>query len=266
VNRSFTSTTTTTPHALRIYLRSNENSSTLDYSVPLQNLPSGSLCDGNWHHIAITVPRFTSADQADYPRFYFDGVEANPLEVRGTETIDYGPVFSDFLNEGNGVRLGVSGATSLAGFFSGGLDEVAFLPSVLSSQDIAKIADAGPSPALPASVSLLADPDGDGLTNLFEYAMGLNPLLTNSGAAQQSVLRIGELDYLAITYTENLASTDVTKRVEVSGNLNSWSSGPAATTEVSSSLSGTRRTVTVRDNVPLSQAQKRFIRVKVSIP
>lgn len=265
VNRSFSSSTTITPHSLRIYLRGDKNSDILDYSVPLQNLPSGSLCDGNWHHIAITVPSFTYDDNADYPRFYFDGVEANPMQVRGTENIE-GGVFSDFSISGTGVRLGVSGAASLAGFFSGGLDEIAFLPSVLAPEDVAQIVQAGQAPALPASVSLTADPDGDGLSNLLEYAMGLSPLLATPGAPQPSILRIGELDYLAITYTENLASTDATKRVEVSGDLKAWSSGPAATTEVSSGLLGLRRTVTVRDNVPLSQAQNRFIRVKVSIP
>ncbi len=266
VNRSFSSSTTIAPHALRIYLRADGNSSVLDYSVPLQNLPSGSLCDGNWHHIAITVPRFTSTDHEDYPRFYFDGVEANPLLVRGTETIDSGAIFTDFLDAGNGVRLGVSGATSLAGFFNGGLDEVAILPTVLKPEDIAKIARAGQPAALPASAGLTADPDGDGLINLLEYAMGLSPVFANPGSAQESVVQAGGEDYLAITYTENLASTDVMKQVEVSGNLGTWSSGPAATTEVSSSLLGSRRTVTVRDNVPLSESQKRFIRLKVTLP
>ena len=266
VNRSVSSSTTTTPHALRIYLRADGNSAILDYSVVLQDLPSGSLCDGYWHHIAITVPSFTSTDNADYPRFYFDGVEANSLAVRGTETIDAASVFSDFLTAGNGVRIGVSGATSLAGFYSGSLDEVALLPSPLSSQDIAQIAKAGPSPALPASLSLSADPDNDGLSNLLEYGLGLNPLLATPVAVQQSVLRIESADYLAITYTENLASTDVTKRVEVSGNLVSWTSGPTATIEVSSTITGTRRTVTVRDTVPITAAQKRFIRLNISAP
>ncbi|MFZ4681538.1 MAG: hypothetical protein ACOYMS_03465 [Terrimicrobiaceae bacterium] len=96
--------------------------------------------------------------------------------------------------------------------------------------------------------------------------LGLNPLLATPVAVQQSVLRIESADYLAITYTENLASTDVTKRVEVSGNLVSWTSGPTATIEVSSTITGTRRTVTVRDTVPITAAQKRFIRLNISAP
>ena len=40
----------------------------LEYSVVLQNLPTGSLCDGQWHHLACTWSK-----QGNFMRFYLDG-------------------------------------------------------------------------------------------------------------------------------------------------------------------------------------------------
>jgi len=71
------------PNSLKLLIRGETTGTTAEYSVPLQGLPTGSLCDGQWHHIAVTWPKWTDANNADYMRFYFDGTEANALGVRG---------------------------------------------------------------------------------------------------------------------------------------------------------------------------------------
>jgi len=266
VNREYNNALAPVPHALRVYVRS-DNNSILDYSVVLANTPTGSLCDGQWHHIAITVPKFTGTstssnrDNADYPRFYFDGVELNVLNVRGVEAILSTHTFSEFAN----VRLGAGGAASVGAFFHGTLDEVAVLPKVLAPADIVQLMGAGPATLPPPAAALTANPTGDGLINGLKYALGLNPLLPGVLPFAQGFITVGTEDYLALTYTENVNATDLGKLVEVSGDLAQWDSGPAFTTVVSSSTVSDIRTVTVRDNVPVTPASpSRFIRVKVS--
>ncbi len=264
LNRDTYNATATVPHALRLYLRS-DNNSILDYTVVLEGLPTGSLCDGQWHHIAITLPAFSgSTDNREYPRFYFDGVEANTSNVRGTENIDSANTFTDFATSGTGVRLGSNGATTPNAFFAGSLDEVAFFPSVLTPESISQIATAGPLAVPPPQSQPTSNPANDGFNNLLKYSLGLNPLLPEILSIIPEFVTVDDKDYLAITYPENVDATDVVNIVEVSGNLLDWDSGPTFTTVVSSIRSGNIRMVTVRDNYPYTnETPKRFIRVRV---
>jgi hypothetical protein len=115
-----------------------------------------------------------------------------------------------------------------------------------------------------------ADPDGDGMPNLEEYAFGLNPKVSDSGLAwpYPSVSTVDGTNYLAITFRQILYNTDISYTVQVSGDLINWFSGTGYTTTVGPPVDNGdgSETVTVRDDVPANAATARFIRVNISRP
>ncbi len=107
-----------------------------------------------------------------------------------------------------------------------------------------------------------ADPDHDGIGNLLEYAFGSNP--TKSDVSRLPLVSV-QNGYLTISFIQRVAPADVTYTVEVSGDLNTWSSGSGATTTVSTTaIDVATQRVVVRDNTQTNAAAKRFIRVRVS--
>src|SRR5690606_5585587 len=109
-------------------------------------------------------------------------------------------------------------------------------------------------PAADAAPEL--DPDHDGLTNRQEYVFGLDPL-TASPAPQATLTQIDNATYLTLDTPLNPDATDHTVIAEVSGDLATWQSGPAHTT----ALVETPTRYTVRDNHPIQDNPKRFIRL-----
>lgn len=108
-----------------------------------------------------------------------------------------------------------------------------------------------------------ADPDRDGLPNLLEYALNLNPKSAEPSAAP--VLGTGG-GALTLTYTRRKDVVDLVYTVEVSGDLQTWSSGASHTQELSvTAMDAQRDQVVVADRTPIAGSGKRFIRLRVTV-
>ncbi len=115
----------------------------------------------------------------------------------------------------------------------------------------------------------LADPDGDGICNLLEYAFGSTPLLVSSSQSlPTSSLVVSPLDgsqHLQLVVNLFAPATDITITPEVSGDLKTWFSGSTAVEIISDTTLNQVRTLVVRDKTP-SVAVKRYFRVTVFRP
>jgi hypothetical protein len=215
---------------------------------------TGMFSGGTWTHVAVT---FTPG-VADGAKFYVNGV------LRQSMT-------SSALSTPTGVwRIG---ASHISGeWFGGALDDVRLYNRVLSDADIALIA-AAPTPwqewradhFTPTNLANLSlsgstpDPDKDGIENLMEYALGLNPN-TPAPLSQRITNDLDSNQYLRLTITKNPNATDVTYSVEASSDLTTWN-----TTEVLI-LQNTATVLQVRDTQAMSAANRRFMRLRVTQP
>jgi hypothetical protein len=122
----------------------------------------------------------------------------------------------------------------------------------------------------PAISGDAATPAGDGISNLMKYALHLNP--KTNGVSGLPVMGIATdafgVTRLTLAYTRVISATDITYAVEVSGDLNTWRSGPAYTITVSvtNNPDGVTQTVVEKDLTPVTAATHRFIRLKVTRP
>jgi hypothetical protein len=131
-------------------------------------------------------------------------------------------------------------------------------PVARTHQELWRFANFG-SYTSDASAADSADPDGDGLSNLMEYALGTGP---NSSGVIPAVLALNGAN-LEYTYTRSTAAKDngLTYQIEWSETLEagSWSSET-----VTQQITSTQGTVeTVKASVPKGSTGKRFLRLKV---
>jgi hypothetical protein len=220
LNRNYTAPSAVTPHSLHITLQPQTNGPTaLIAAVTLKDLPTGSLCDGQWHHIAISVPAFTNTNPGDSPTFYFDGQVVPAQLVRGTEGISTGQTFLDF--SGVGMRVGANSSTSPSSFFHGSVDEVAFFTRPLTAGEISTILEARsaqPAPTFTDPETVLFE---DGVPNLLKYALGLNPLLPASPSDLPTAVLNGNA--LEFQFFRVRGATDVVYKVQQSLTLQAGS-------------------------------------------
>lgn len=124
-------------------------------------------------------------------------------------------------------------------------------------------------------VSDTADPDADGLPNLYEYALGTSPLSPDVSAGPPAGLRsYAEGDFMAMEVLRDPARDDITLVVEASSSLapGSWAAlatslrgGPFTGPGLPDSdpaTPGVRR-VLVRDTTPSSLGGRRFLRLRI---
>ena len=106
----------------------------------------------------------------------------------------------------------------------------------------------------------LDDPDGDGIVNLFEYAWAMDPWDPDTAGLPGGGLSGG---YLTLTFRESKQVGDLTFLPVACTDLTLGNWGSSNITEVSRMDSNTWWQVTVRHDVPVSNAPARFMRLRL---
>lgn len=110
------------------------------------------------------------------------------------------------------------------------------------------------------------DPDQDGMVNLVEYSLGLNPAQPDATTASvyrpRATMRDG---HLVVQFKKRIAAVDLNYTVEISSDLVNWQSGDAYLEPVAlPELSGQPDVLAFRDRTS-SAASHRYIRVRVEL-
>ena len=109
----------------------------------------------------------------------------------------------------------------------------------------------------------LADPDGDGIVNLLEYALNLNPNVAGVTGLPTAKIDPG-CDCLTLTYTKVISAIDISYAVEAASDPGGpWSTN--ALTQTLLGADGVTQTNKVSDvDNPISAAGHRFMHLKVT--
>ncbi len=102
------------------------------------------------------------------------------------------------------------------------------------------------------------DPDGDGIPNLLEYALGTHPLVANPSPITFESVTVGGREHFQLVIPRNPAATHLEFAVESSADLVEWTTGETVVIEDAPDR------LIVRDNPPDHAGERRFLRLRVS--
>lgn len=107
-----------------------------------------------------------------------------------------------------------------------------------------------------------ADPDGDELSNLAEYALGLDPFAANAAPWWVGLTNVAGTNYLAVVLTRATNAPGVVVDPQSGAQLApaAWSVSNALT------ILNTAGTFSARDALPASTATNRFLRLRFTLP
>ena len=119
----------------------------------------------------------------------------------------------------------------------------------------------------PVGSDHMDDPDADGVVNLFEYALGTDPL-NKSSVPEMSVKTVqeGDREFIAFEYKKLNDRSDVVLSIERSFDLRQWESGEGFTRSYSiQNGEGGYLIVTEISSLPLSQSIHQNLRLAVKL-
>jgi hypothetical protein len=127
---------------------------------------------------------------------------------------------------------------------------------MLDAWETVKFGNAEPGANLPGD-----DADGDGISNLLEYAFDSEPRSPSASPAEADFAQVGDGKYLRLRVPKNPAATNLSYFIEVSNDLQegSWSSLQTIIEEDEATH------LTVRDHVAVAAGASRFIRLRVVV-
>ena len=110
-----------------------------------------------------------------------------------------------------------------------------------------------------------ADPDSDGLTNFWEWALGLNPLAADAMGAIVTTLEMhsGTGPYLTLRHRRNLAAASLQNFADTAAAPGAWSLGAGITVGSPVNNGDGTETLTRRDTQAAAGGVQRFIRLRV---
>jgi hypothetical protein len=126
----------------------------------------------------------------------------------------------------------------------------------------------GGSDAVNFSGDPAADADGDGLSALIEHALGSSDVDATSGAdaTSASSVEIGDASYATFSYQLNPAAEDVTRSVESSDDLATWTNADAQLVELASAVNADGTvTKTLQFATPLTGDSRQYFRLRVEL-
>jgi hypothetical protein len=135
-------------------------------------------------------------------------------------------------------------------------------------QDAWKFRNFGLAANTPFIAGDLADPDHDGVPNLLERAFDTSP----SDANSTPIVTCSDGEFLRIQFPKPPGTNDLTYTVQVSGDAQSWQNGSrygmqtVPSNEFTTEVARNGEMITVRDNVPMNSASRRYIRLQVTRP
>jgi hypothetical protein len=247
-----------------------------------QDLRYDTLCQmqsGGNHAWQISLPNgpysvLLSAGDSAYSNGFYQILVNNSLLLNGV------PTASNRWVEGLGtvvVTNGLLTVTSGAGAISNRLDylEISALEPATLEQWRAMFF--GMTNNLGAA-SDNADPDGDGIPNLLEYASGLNPLHFDSGPQLSPIIvHTNNTDWFGCSFTRNANATDLIFHVQTAGtlpadawfNIAGYTNGFGWTSQsriVETTATTNIMNVVVFDTQPISTSTNHFMRLQVIHP